>query len=62
MFNEFAKGLLKASPSEATATINRITNAKKGYQAKHRADGKGLTSEVMTQHFRKRSSHPGTSQ
>ena len=51
-FKEFAEGLLRASPSEATATINRITKAKKGYQAKHTAVGKSLTSEVMTQHIR----------
>ena len=31
---DFAEGLLRTSPSEAAATINRITKAKKGYQAK----------------------------
>ena len=51
-FKEFAEGLLRASPSEATATINRITKAQKGYQAKHTVVGKSLPSEVMTQHIR----------
>ena len=34
-FKEFAKGILRVSPCEATATINEITKAKNNYQKNH---------------------------
>ena len=57
-FRDFADCLLGSSPTEEARTIKSITKAKKGYQTKHKVDGKSLAPDVMTQYIQETSQAP----